>query len=100
MKEKITVLTQKIKPKQTKLVLCHPDVQKHLEELHRKFVIVTIDKESNNFAFIHRKFHISKLLTNVSPNKNENLTSRYSQTQKCKEELIKANIKCYKKIDI
>ena len=53
VKEKITELQQKIKPKQTKPVLSDRDVKKHLQELHRKFV-VTIDKTSNNFAFISR----------------------------------------------
>ena len=50
VKEKITKLKQKIKPKQAKPVLSDPDVKKHLEELHRKFVLVTIDKASNNFT--------------------------------------------------
>ena len=44
MKEQITELKQKIKPKQTKLELSNPDVKKHLEELHRKSLNVTIDK--------------------------------------------------------
>ena len=69
VKEKITRLKRKIKPKQTKPALCDSDVKKHLEELHRKFVIVTTDK----------------LLAEVSLNKNKNSTSTYSQTQKSKE---------------
>ena len=44
VKENITELKQKIKPKQAKPVLSDPDVKKHLKELHRKFVVVTIDK--------------------------------------------------------
>ena len=55
MKGKITELKQKIKSKQTKLVLSDPDVKKHLEKLHRNFVTANIDKVSNNFAFICRK---------------------------------------------
>ena len=57
------------------------------------FVIVTIDKASNNFGFICRKYYISKQLAEVSPNKNENSTSSYSQTQKSKEDTLKTNIK-------
>ena len=48
VKEKITELKQKVKPKQTKLVLSDSDVKKQPDELHRKFVIVTVDKASNN----------------------------------------------------
>ena len=41
---KTTELKQKVKYKQTKLVLNDLGVKKHLEELHRKNVIVTIYK--------------------------------------------------------
>ena len=44
VKEKTTELKQKVKYKQTKLVLNDLGVKKHLEELHRKNVIVTIYK--------------------------------------------------------
>ena len=44
-------LNHKIKPKQTKPVLSEPDVKKHLEKLHRKFVIAAIHNTSNNYAF-------------------------------------------------
>ena len=40
------------------------------EEHNQKFVIVTIDKASNNFAFLCRKYYISKLLTEIFLNKN------------------------------
>ena len=42
---------------------------------------------------ICRKYNISKQLAEVSPNKNENSTSSYSQTQKSKEDTLKTNIK-------
>ena len=49
MKEKITELKQKIKPKQVKPVLSEPYVKKHLLiEIHLKLVTVTIDKASSN----------------------------------------------------
>ena len=89
MKEKIRELKQKTKPKQTKPVLSDPDVKTKMEELHQKFVIVTIDKASNNFAFMCRNYHIFKLLVKVSPSKNKNSTSTYSQTQRSKEEIVK-----------
>ena len=38
------------------------DVQKYLEFLHGRFVIVPVDKASNNFAVICRKFYIEVLM--------------------------------------
>ena len=72
--KKATELKQKIKPNQAKPVLIGLDAKKHLKELHRKFDIVINDKASNGFAFICRKYCISKLLAKVSPNKNKNMT--------------------------
>ena len=68
---KTTELKQKVKYKQTKLVLNDLGVKKHLEELHRKNVIVTIYKAWNNLVFLCRKYYISKLLIELSPNKNK-----------------------------
>ena len=34
---------------------------KKLEELHGNFIIVTINKVSNNFAFIYRKYSFSNV---------------------------------------
>ena len=47
-----TELKEKLKP--TIPVLSDPDVKNHLEELHWKFVIVTIDKGRISFAFIFK----------------------------------------------
>ena len=88
MKENIIELRQKIKPKLTKPVLSDTDAKKHPEKLYQKFVIVTTDNALSNFSFISRKYYISKLLAEVSPNKNKNSTSTYSQTLKYKEEII------------
>ena len=84
MKEKITDNKQKIKLKQVKPVLSDPDVKKHQKELHRKIVIVTINKASNNFAFICRKHYISKQVAEGSPNKTKYSTSTYLEIQKNK----------------
>ena len=100
VKEKIIELKQKIKSKQTKPVLSNPDVKKQMKNFCWKLFIVIIDKASNNFAFLCRKYYISKLLAEVSPNKNENSTLIYSQTQMYKEEFIKTNIKYCKKFDL
>ena len=104
MKEKITELKQIIKHKQTKLVLRNPYVKKHLEELHRKFVIVTIDKASNNFAFICRKYYIPKLLAEVSLNKikieNQPIHKHNGLRRKLLKVTTNTNIKYCKKFDL
>ena len=87
-RQKITELKQEIKHKQTKPELCDPDVKKYLEDLHQKLGIAAIDKASNNFAFIYRKYYISKLLEEVSPNKNKKSTSTYSH----KHKILKRNL--------
>ena len=56
---------KKIKPSFTKPILSDPDVLPYLGTLHLKCVIVPIDKGSNNFAFICKKFYISKILSEV-----------------------------------
>ena len=58
-------LKTKIKPSLTKPILSDPDVLAYLETRHRKYVIFPIEKASNNFAFICKKFYISKTLSEV-----------------------------------
>ena len=45
-----------------KPTLYDDEVKKCLEELHKNFVIVPIDKASNNIAIICKIFYISKIL--------------------------------------
>lgn len=87
------------KPKQIEPVLSDTGVRKHLEELYLKFVIVTIDKASNNFVFLYRKSYISELLAEVSPYKNGNSTSAHSLTQKSYEVLPETKVKYCKMLD-
>ena len=75
---KIDTLKHKIKPNVTKPALKDPEVIQYLEQLHRRFVIVPIDKASNNYAFICKSVYVSKLLDEVGINGNPNHT--YSKT--------------------
>ena len=45
-----------------------PEVLAYLETLQKRFVIVTIDKASKNFALICKKFYVSRLLKEISGN--------------------------------
>ena len=63
----------------------------------KNLLLSPLIKYQNNFAYIFRKYKISKLVTEFSPNKNKNSTSTYSQTQKSEEKIIQSNIKYWKK---
>ena len=54
-----------MQPKQTKPILCDPDVKSYLEALRKRFSIVTTHKTANSFAFMYKKYYISKLLGEV-----------------------------------
>ena len=43
-------------------VFRQPDVKKYIEHLHNRFVIVPVDKASNNFAIICKKFYLEVLM--------------------------------------
>ena len=95
----LTKSKQKVKPRDAKSAMNCPDAETYLKQEHRWFVVVTIDKVSNNIAFIYKKIYITKLLSELglsdgTPNKT------YSQVSITKEEIINANITYYEKSDI
>ena len=57
MKSRIAHIKDKHKPQQAKLTL-DEDALACLRNLHEKFVVVPIDKASNNVAIIWKKFYI------------------------------------------
>ena len=65
VENKISLLKRSTRVKKIKSVLKDPDVVTFLKDLHLKFVLVQIDKASNNIAIICKKFYVTKLLTDV-----------------------------------
>ena len=65
VENRIKYLKNKIKPSPTKPIFKDPNVVTCLENLHNKFVLVPIDKASNNIAIICKRFYIEKLLKEV-----------------------------------
>ena len=57
------------------------------ESLHRRFVIVTIDKAANNYALICSKFYMYPFLGEVGILSNSN-TKTYSKVNTSKEDII------------
>ena len=69
-----------------------------LEALHKCFVVVTIVKAANNFAFIYKIYHISKLLVEVGLSNTKSKT--YSKATHSIEEIIQGNISYCKRFDL
>ena len=59
------MLKSKKVPSATKPILEDEEALSALSELHRKFVVVPIDKATNNFAIICKRFYVQKLLNEV-----------------------------------
>ena len=98
VEEKISSLKKKTKYRIIKPILKDPQVIKYLEEFHHKFVIVPIDKASNNFAFICKKFYISKILSEVGINGIPNPT--YELSNITKDDITNNNLKFLHKFDL
>ena len=67
-------------PNTTKPVLQNEKVLSDLSELHSKFVIVPIDKASNNAAIFYKRFYIQKLLDKVGVPGNNSSTYTLSNS--------------------
>lgn len=72
------------------------EIEKDLENLHKNLVIVPVDKASNNFSFICKKFYLKVLMDElgfdvVSSNPVGNIT--YAPTQMSEGEVITKHVK-------
>ena len=63
--EKITRLRSRIPERQRKQILKDPIVSNYLKELQQNFVLVPIDKASNNIAIICKKYYVEVILKEV-----------------------------------
>ena len=95
---KITSLKSTLKPQRTNPVLKQPDVVTYLEELHRKYVLVPIDKAANNVAIICKKHYIDVILKEIGVIGEDSDT--YVPAHKCKDEIIFDNIQYSKKVGL
>ena len=86
-------VSQPVKP-----VLRDPDVVSYLTDLHSKFVLVPIDKASNNIAIVCKKFYIEKLLSEVGLSGNPNNT--YHISDENPNNIIETNIHFCKSLNL
>ncbi len=88
--ENIRNLKNRNKPSRTKPVLSNHEVKIYLEQLKSRYVIVPIDKAANNFAFICKRFYITRLLQEIGiPNEN---CETYKISNKNKQDIIQENV--------
>ena len=62
---KIESLRSSMNLRRTNPVLQQSDVQEYLDQLHKQFVVVPIDKASNNLAIICKRFYAEVLLKEI-----------------------------------
>ena len=87
---KIQSLKQKIRPKKTNPILKQQTVTNYLKELHSKFVLVPIDKASNNIAIICKRFYVEEILKEIGVIGEKSDT--YVKSVKTKDEILEENI--------
>ena len=78
--KRITQLKSKRVPSTTKPSLEDEEVLSALADIHNKFVIVPIDKASNNVAIVCKRFYIQKLLNEVGVPGNSSPTYKLSDS--------------------
>ena len=98
VKKEIQKARQKIQFKQTTPILCDPNLKSYLETLHKRLVIVIIEKAANNFAFVCNKYYISKVLAEIDLSYSK--SKAYSKVTHSIEETIQANINHCKNFDL
>ena len=90
VEQKIHTLKRKIKPKKTNPVLKQEEIIRYLENLHKQFVLVPIDKASNNVAIICKRYYVEVVLKEVGILATGNTT--YKKTDLTKDEIIDDNV--------
>ena len=89
VEKRIKYLKSKITVSATKPLLQDEEVISALAELQRKFVIVPIDKASNNISIVCKRFYIQKLLTEVGV--PGDTSSTYKLSERNPEDIIDDN---------
>ena len=88
--DRIRILKSRKVPSVTKPMLKNKEVMSTLSELHSKFVVVPIDKASNNVALICKRFYIQKLLDEVGVPGDASPT--YKISDKAPSDVIGSNV--------
>ena len=88
--EKIRSLKRKFKPQKVNQVLKREDVVEYLENLHKNFVLVPIDKAGNNIAIICKRYYVEVILKEIGEIETGNDT--YQKIEKNVSEIVEENV--------
>ena len=98
VEEKIKSLKKDRYHPKVEKTLENEEVKKYLDEIKSEFVLVPIDKASNNIALICKKYYIEKVLNEVGFGGNPSAT--YEISKKTPEEIIFENKEICDKLNI
>ena len=100
--DKINLLKNKIKTKKVKSVFKDHGVKENLAHLKECFVIVPIDKVTNNGAFICKQFYTKVLVNELNfPNVNNHNNTTYHQVHDLnKQQIIQEHKRYLKQLKI
>ena len=90
MTKKFVILNFVSIPKKTSQILKRPDVVGHLEQLHKTYVFVPIDKAGNNIAIICKRYYVEVILKEIGQIGNGNST--YEKSSKTVEDVVEDNV--------
>ena len=90
MEKKILSLKHRIKVHKTNPVLKQDAAIEYLNELHEKYVLVPINKATNNIAIICKKYYVTVILKEIGILDAGNET--YEKIDKNQEEIIRDNL--------
>ena len=88
--QKIRNLKLRVHPRKTNQVLKRPDVVEHLEQLHKNYVFVPIDKAGNNIAIICKRYYVEVILKEIGQIGDGNST--YEKSSKTVEDVVEDNV--------
>ena len=96
--QRVKIMKGKKVPSETKPILEDEDALAALSDLHSKFVVVPIDKASNNVAIICKRFYIQKLLNEVGV--PGDMSPTYKMSDRNPEDVIADNTILCEKFDL
>ena len=84
VEERSKVCKKKLNFRKVSPLLQDEETQKYLKEIHEKFVMVPIDKATNNIAFICKKYYIDRILKEIgldgTPSTTYEISNQNSET--------------------
>ena len=98
VENRIAFLKRKVRFQKVNPILRRSEVTEYLQNLQSKFVLVPIDKASNNVSIICKKFYIEVILKEIGVIGEGSTT--YHVSESSKDEIVQKNIDYTKKLKL